>query len=264
MYSVVSSTEPTTELEYPASTSSIPATSSPTKTIPRAIRGTRVFGLIAVLATAVISSLITSLFMFFGGTMSGFNEHLTFTYVHAAAVEVAALLVLFYVLRQNGTKLRDIGLDFRWGDVKTAIALIIASGLAAAVAEVALLRAYQSIASHSASRPSIPGVGVLSPWIALFVVINPFFEEAIVRAFMISEVVALTGSSIFAVSASVILQTAYHLYQGIPYALTNGVLFLVFSIYYVRTRRAWPIILAHFWFDFSAMFLFPMLFRAHV
>jgi membrane protease YdiL (CAAX protease family) len=88
------------------------------------------------------------------------------------------------------------------------------------------------------------------------VVISPVFEEMIVRAYLMSETIALTGSSALAILASVLLQTSYHLYQGLPYALSAGIIFLIFSVYYARTQRIVPVILAHLIWDISALLLY--------
>ena len=53
-----------------------------------------------------------------------------------------------------------------------------------------------------------------------WVIINPFFEELLVRW--------LTQSGALAVLVSVAIQTFYHLYQGVPAALGHGATFLVF------------------------------------
>jgi membrane protease YdiL (CAAX protease family) len=249
-------------LDEPQAEPEISLSATPART-SLASRKIRVIGLIVVLSVSFASSVIISLFALFGIQIHGSAEGLIFTYVHALAVELVALLLLSYVLKQNGTKLADIGLAFHWRDIKTGILLTIGCGIAAGIAGIGFHHLYQLASHHPAEPPSIPGVGVLSLWVVLFVAINPIFEELIVRAFMISELVALTGSRVLAVAASVALQTTYHLYQGVPYALTSGVLFLVFSIFYVRTRRIVPVILAHFLFDLNAMILYPMLFRIH-
>ena len=97
----------------------------------------------------------------------------------------------------------------------------------------------------------------------LFAVVNPFFEELIVRAFLISEATLLTGSSGLAVILSVLLQTSYHLYQGIPNAVGDGLVFLVFSVYYAKTRRLWPVIFAHLWLDLFAVIFYRLHARPH-
>ncbi len=75
--------------------------------------------------------------------------------------------------------------------------------------------------------------------------VGPFYEEMIARAFTMSEVEALTGSAGLAIAASVLLQTSYHLYLGLPNALAAGAAFLVSACYYARFRRVTPVILAH-------------------
>jgi membrane protease YdiL (CAAX protease family) len=86
----------------------------------------------------------------------------------------------------------------------------------------------------------------------VFQCVNPFFEELIVRAYLITEVRQLTRSSVTAVVCSTALQTGYHLYQGIPLALAAGAMFLLWSVYYAKTNRIMPVILAHFYFDAGA------------
>ena len=75
--------------------------------------------------------------------------------------------------------------------------------------------------------------------------VGPFYEEMIARAFTMTEVEALTGSAGLAVVASVLLQTSYHLYLGLPSALAAGATFLISATYYARFRRITPVILAH-------------------
>jgi len=91
------------------------------------------------------------------------------------------------------------------------------------------------------ARPSLAGIP--------FFLLNPFFEELIVRAYLMSEIIELSGSSKLAVAASVLVQSSYHLYYGWIGAFTLSFQFLVFALYYVRSRRALPIIVAHGVFD---------------
>lgn len=68
-----------------------------------------------------------------------------------------------------------------------------------------------------------------------------------------TEIGELTGSSVLAAIASVILQSAYHLYYGWLGALSISFLFIFFAVYYALTRRAFPIIVAHGIFDIVAL-----------
>ncbi len=88
------------------------------------------------------------------------------------------------------------------------------------------------------------------PLIAIpFVLLNPFFEELIVRAYLMTELKFLTGSWAVAGIVSVLLQASYHLYYGWSRASTLVFLFVVFAIYYARKRKDTPIVVAHGVFD---------------
>src|SRR5258707_1320171 len=56
-----------------------------------------------------------------------------------------------------------------------------------------------------------------------------------------TEIEELTGSTALAIAASVGLQTAYHLYQGIPNALVGGAVFLLFACFLPPSRRTPPV-----------------------
>jgi membrane protease YdiL (CAAX protease family) len=82
-----------------------------------------------------------------------------------------------------------------------------------------------------------------------FVLLNPFFEELIVRAYLMTEVSELTGSSFLAITVSVAVQFSYHLYYGWIGAISLSFSFLIFAVYYARSRRILPVIVAHGIFD---------------
>ncbi|TMA36503.1 MAG: CPBP family intramembrane metalloprotease [Deltaproteobacteria bacterium] len=92
----------------------------------------------------------------------------------------------------------------------------------------------------------------LPPLYLLLILVGAANEELIARAYLMTEVVALCGSTIVAILASTCFQTLYHLYLGTPTALLSGCSFLFFSIYYAYRRRAMPLILSHFLYNFLA------------
>jgi membrane protease YdiL (CAAX protease family) len=93
--------------------------------------------------------------------------------------------------------------------------------------------------------------------------LNPFFEELLVRGFLITEVESLFGSKSIAVFASVGVQASYHLYQGVPNAIFLSAGFLLFSLYFIRTRRILPVVLAHLYLDVSAVLIYAHSIRSH-
>lgn len=76
------------------------------------------------------------------------------------------------------------------------------------------------------------------------------------RAFLITEFQGVYFSTTLVLLVSVAVQTAYHLYQGLPGALCHVRIFLTFSLYYVRTRRILPVILAHLSMDVLSLGLY--------
>jgi membrane protease YdiL (CAAX protease family) len=50
----------------------------------------------------------------------------------------------------------------------------------------------------------------------------------------------------------VALQTSYHFYQGTFAAIAYIPVFLVFAVYYQRTQRVLPVLLAHMVWDIAA------------
>ena len=88
-----------------------------------------------------------------------------------------------------------------------------------------------------------------------FILLNPFFEELIVRAYLMTEIRELTGSATLALAVSVLFQSAYHLYYGWWGALSVGFMFLAFAVYFAKYRRALPVVVAHGIQDVLAFFV---------
>jgi membrane protease YdiL (CAAX protease family) len=86
----------------------------------------------------------------------------------------------------------------------------------------------------------------------MFQFLNPFFEELLARAYVMTEIKFLTNNLPLAVIASTALQTSYHFYQGVPSAMGIGANFLLWSIFYAKTGRIVPLILAHMYEDVLA------------
>jgi hypothetical protein len=96
------------------------------------------------------------------------------------------------------------------------------------------------------------GVGISGLSIA-FICLNPFFEELIVRGYLMTEIVELGGSGALAIVTSVAVQMSYHLYQGFTNGIVLATIFAVFSIYFWKTGRLAPVVLAHLCVDAHAL-----------
>ena len=171
--------------------------------------------------------------------------------------ELFAIGLLAYVLGRQRRRFAELGFRPTWADLPRSFMLVAVSVVVIAASLALGVAGYMTLTGHPVppSRDLIAfaraGIGVSA---VIFIVLNAFFEELIGRAYVISEIVALTDSRWAAIAVSVLVQALYHLYQGVPQALAAGAAFLVFSLYYVRTGLLFPIILAHLYLDALGMF----------
>jgi membrane protease YdiL (CAAX protease family) len=169
--------------------------------------------------------------------------------------EAGSLAVLWYVLSGQGRSWKDIGWNFKWMDVPRAAFLVLTSRVARYLALIPFQIFYKFYFGHYLAQRSMHGVlgfGISGLSIA-FVCLNPFFEELIVRGYLMSEILELGGGGVLAILTSIAVQMSYHLYQGLGngIALTAG--FAVYSIYFLKTRRIAPVVFAHFYADAYAL-----------
>lgn len=70
-------------------------------------------------------------------------------------------------------------------------------------------------------------------------------EEVVVAAFFLTRLRQLGWTNQRALAAEAVLRGSYHLYQGYGGFLGNAVMGLIFGWWFQRTRRVWPLIIAH-------------------
>ena len=177
-------------------------------------------------------------------------------HVHQMLRYAGALGLLSYVLSRNSHGFQNLGLRWTSRDVAVAFPLALGSGLAFALLAP---MTFEVAATVSGDRPHVADVGnyifgtSISMATVLSAILVGFFEELIVRGYLMTEVRRFTGSIVFAVLCSVAVQTSYHFYQGGPAALAHVGGFMVFAVYYAKTNRILPPILAHAALDLYAL-----------
>jgi len=207
------------------------------------------------------------LFIAFGYSLVASLHHLWYGWAHGSGVpegdpiwsalgDVAAsapaICVLLYVLSRQGRGLRQLGVTARWSDLPLGLAVLVLSW---SFLPLLLLGLMVFGRQHGPLSASLRGAhwhaprlstAVLTPLSLMGILCMAAEEELLVRAYMMSEVLDLTGSAFLAIGASTCLQAFYHLYQGRGWALIHASTFLVYSLFYWKTRRATPVVLAHF------------------
>jgi membrane protease YdiL (CAAX protease family) len=149
-----------------------------------------------------------------------------------------------YLLWRSGFRPSDVGLGrFRWrSDALGGLGLAALIGLPGLALYVA--------ARHLGLAVSVVPTELNDTWWRIPVLIavafaNGWAEEIIVVAFLITRLRQLNVNPLAAVLASSVLRGVYHLYQGYGAGLGNIAMGLVFGYVWVRTRRLWPLIVAH-------------------
>jgi len=206
----------------------------------------RIVELLLVLFVAFAIPLLAQVAVFEPGPRQKSSVSVFISMVHM----ISAVAVLAYVLFRQGKTFRDIGLSARWRDVPVSLLLMVIGLILSACTIVVLdylsyLVTGEALAHRSPPAPSLNAGVVVAIGGFIWFLMVPFYEEIIVRAYTISELLALSGNAALAVGLSVTVQCAYHLYQGLPAAISHAGPFLVCALYYLKTRRALPAILAH-------------------
>ncbi|MGQ7890603.1 CPBP family intramembrane glutamic endopeptidase [Paenibacillus sp. WC2504] len=206
----------------------------------------RLMCLIIVLLFAVGWPIMSSTYLLFHPSNGTGDNNLSFGF--NLITELLGLILLRVALKSQGRSFKELGWAFKFTDIGHALLLY----LCFYVLEIVLVL----FVPHLRSEPE--NIGFLKSNITLFyflfIIVNPFFEELIVRAYGITEFLHFFKKEEIAVLASTLIQTSYHLYQGAVPAILNGLLFFIFSIYFAKKRRIIPIILVHGFFDIYAMF----------
>src|SRR6266487_2263923 len=161
--------------------------------------------------------------------------------------EAGSLAVLWYVLSGQRRNWKNIGWKLKWMDAPRALGLVFGAILASYAIMIPAELFFHAYSGHSLTPKSMHGLlGEISVLSVAFVCLNPFFEELIVRGYLMTEIMELGGNGVLAIVVSVAVQMSYHLYQGFTNGIALTTIFTVFSIYFWRSRRIVPLVFAHF------------------
>ena len=166
-----------------------------------------------------------------------------------------AFLVLAYVFWRQGRGLRSIGIGFRWSDPFKGVGLMILAFIVTAGLYY-LIHGIERAFGIVPDTRSIPRTGWKERSIVDLIhgTSSPIFEEVLVRGYLMTEFFELGKPVALAITASVVLQTSYHVYYGLGTALSLSGVFLVFAAYFAKSRKLMPIIFAHLFWDLTLYF----------
>jgi membrane protease YdiL (CAAX protease family) len=207
-----------------------------------------------VLALSLLPSTVNSLITLFEAPVSRGVVVALYPSVELArqltsiAFSLAPVALVLHLARRDREDLRDFGLatdglgrDALWGLV--AATVVSAVGLALYLGAIAL----------DYNRFVIP-VPPLGHWWTIPILLmgslqNAVLEEVVVVGYLIHRLEQVGMASVAALLASAVFRGSYHLYQGWGGFAGNLALGLFFGWMFLRWRRTWPLVTAHFAID---------------
>lgn len=175
---------------------------------------------------------------------------------------LAPVWLVVYLVRRSGEGLEVIGLagDRPRHDLGRGVALFALTGIAG-------ILIYLGAVALGVNRFVVP-VPPLGHWwtvpvLVLIALQAALVEEVIVVGYLTTRLQQLGLTAAAAVGTSALLRGTYHLYQGWGGFAGNLALGLFFGAVFVRTRRTWPLVVAHVLLDVGAGVGY-LLFREHL
>jgi membrane protease YdiL (CAAX protease family) len=168
------------------------------------------------------------------------------------------LLAVHLLARDPGDPARTLGLDAR----RPGQDLARGAGLAALIGlpGLALFWAAAQLGVNATLVPAaLPEVWWTVPVLILAAVQNSVLEEVIVVGYLVTRLRQLQWRLGAIVAASAVLRGSYHLYQGFGAFVGNVVMGVVFSLFYLRSRRVMPLVVAHTLLDIVAFVGYALL-----
>jgi len=181
---------------------------------------------------------------------------LLLTLVVTIAMQWLMFLVLFVATYREQTLLRGLGIRALRGiDVAWAISFLLAANAVLIVLAWILGQVGLPMPGEIAFLIPEDTAGRI-----LWVVVSAtagFCEEVAFRGYLMTRLRLLghTKTWVMPVVVSSVTFGVLHAYQGLPGVIMLSVYGAMFALLYIRTRSLWPCIIAHFFQDFTALFI---------
>lgn len=171
---------------------------------------------------------------------------------------VPVLLAVHLLNRDPGDARGALGLDARrpGADLAWGVALTAVIGLPG----IALFWAAARLGINASVVPAgLPDLWWAVPVLLLAAAQNAILEEIVVVGYLVTRLRELGWRIGAVVAASAVLRGSYHLYQGFGAFVGNVVMGVIFALFFLRTRRVLPLVIAHTLLDVVAFVGYTLL-----
>jgi uncharacterized protein len=175
---------------------------------------------------------------------------------------VPALFAVHLLRRDPGDVPTLLGLDRRRPLFDPVAGLVLAAAIGLPGIGLYVL-AHRLGVNATVIPAALPKVWWAVPVLILSAAQNAVLEEVVVVGYLVTRLRQLGYALPLTLAASALLRGAYHLYQGFGSFVGNAIMGLVFGLFFARTGRLWPLIVAHTVLDVVS-FVGYALFRGHL
>jgi uncharacterized protein len=187
-----------------------------------------------------------------GGVATSADQNPLFVYQALGFVfGLAPAFLVIHLVGRDGEGLAGIGLT--WDQPRRDV--LRGVGLFAVVGAVGL-GIYLGAVALGVNRFVVPAPPAGHWWTWPVLLMNAtgaaILEEVIVLGYLVTRLQQVGWTPIAAVVGSAVLRGSYHLYQGWGGFVGNLLMGLLFGVLFLRWRRTWPFVVAHFLLDVAA------------
>ena len=172
------------------------------------------------------------------------NYEYTFTNPDALffiAYELGTLSLFIWILKVRGWKKEEFGIEISWELTGGGFLLFLVNFLLFYIAYAL----FQSLSNDSNIFDNIKfSYEVIFPLSTIMIVINSFFEEVIVAAYLVTAL-SKRHDVLFVIGVSLLVRILYHTYQGPIITASILPMGILFSYVYWKWRKLWPLVFAH-------------------
>lgn len=175
---------------------------------------------------------------------------------------VPAALATHLLSRDGTSPWRTLGLDAKrpFFDLSSGTGLAVVIGIPG----LALYFAAREMGLNTTVvAADLPAQWWAVPVLILSAAQNAILEEVVVVGYLMTRMRQMGNGVVATIAASSILRGSYHLYQGFGGFVGNAVMGVIFALWYRRTGRIGPLIVAHTLLDIVAFVGFALL-KDHV
>lgn len=150
-----------------------------------------------------------------------------------------------------GLNARRPGFDLAWGALLAAVIGLPGLGLFWLAARLGI--------NATVVPAALPDIWWAVPVLVLAAAQNAVLEEVVGVGYLITRLQHLNWRASAIVAAAAVLRGAYHLYQGFGAFIGNAIMGVVFALFFLRTRRVMPLVVAHTLLDVVAFVGYALL-----